>query len=712
MRRFCLYLIVQLGCLLYSSVLKSQQGNNWYFGNFAGLSFNNTPPGILTDGQLNNLEGTAVISDENGNLLFYTNGRDVFNRIHEPMLNGSGLNGHPSSYQSSVIIPKPGSTNIFYIFTADSWEGNGIKGYCYSEVDMNLAGGLGGITAVKNEFLSGPSSERLTAIRTADKAGYWVITNEWGSNIFRSYKVDCNGLNTTPVVSTVGKPMNEDTYCNIGAMRVSPDGKYMVQTNVKGRAIATPTNEYAQIFDFNDVTGTITNPRLIPLTNDGYYFGAEFSPDSRLLYICNPFTKTVHQFDVTLGTEAAIIASKQKLPVNGNNLSLTGISLGPDQKIYMTAGEPALHVINDPNVQGPGCNIVLRQQTLSRASNLALPNIVPNFYVNRTVDFTFTLVGGCNGEVQFNATVQLPGMNLVWDFGDGNTGTGTNPVHTYADPDQEYLVKLTATDASVCVREVVSKRVRPSGEEVIANFGTLIQCPIRTVTFVDSSVTGSSQLSYVWDFGDGNTSADFSPVHQYAAHGIYTVTLLIASNSGCASDTKTITLDLSKPVVSVGPDIFVTTTDPIQLNATGATTYQWRPTTFLDNPNIANPMMKARDPITYVITGTNDGGCSSTDTLNVTIGVVKTIEVPNGFRPAGTSNPVLRPILREIKELKYFRVYNRWGQLVFSTNKIGDGWNGTYQGQPQQTGAYVWVLEVVDLDGVVIQKRGSSILIR
>lgn len=698
--------------MLYSAVLKSQQGNNWYFGNFAGLSFNTTPPGVLTEGQLNNLEGTAVISDENGDLLFYTDGRNIYNRAHDPMLNGNGLNGHPSSYQSAIIIPKPGSTTIYYVFTADSWEGNGLKGYCYSEVDMTLDGGFGGVTGVKNVQLSAnPSSERLTAIRAADMASYWVITNQWGSNIFKAYKVDCNGLNTTPVVSTVGKPMDEDTYCNIGAMRISPDGKYMVQTNVKGRGTTTPTNEYAQIFNFNDVTGEITNPRLIPLLNDGYYFGAEFSPDSRLLYICNPFTKSVHQFDVTLGTEAAILASKQILPVNGLNLTLTGISLGPDQKLYMTAGEPTLHVISQPNVQGPGCNIVLRQQTLSRSSNLALPNIVPNFYVNRPLDFTYQLLNSCSGEVQFNASVQIPGVTLQWDFGDGNTGSGTNPIHTYADANDEYLVKLTATDGTNCVREVVSKRLRPSGDQVTANFGARINCPTRTVQLSDSSVTGGA-ATYTWDFGDGNGSSDANPAHQYAQHGSYTITLTVSSSSGCVTDVKTMDVELEKPVVSAGPDILVTTVQPIQLNATGASTYVWKPATYLDNPNIANPTMKARNPITYIVTGTNAGGCSSSDTLNVTIGTTMVVEVPNAFRPSGSSNPVLRPLLRDIKAINYFRVYNRWGQMIFSTTTIGDGWDGTIKGQPQPTGAYVWVLEVVDFDGKIIRKQGSSILIR
>ncbi|HYC28071.1 MAG TPA: hypothetical protein VEB42_04630, partial [Chitinophagaceae bacterium] len=195
-------------CLLFGFTSLAQQGNIWYFGNFAGLSFNNTPPKPITDGQLSSLEGTSVICDADGNFLFYTNGRAVFNRNHDLMLNGANLKGHPSSYQSSIIIPKPGSSTIYYIFTADAWENNGNEGYCYSEVDMTLDNGLGAITSNKNVFLSGPSSERLTAIRAADQNSYWVITNQWASDIFRAYKVDCNGVSTTPVTSVVGKAMD------------------------------------------------------------------------------------------------------------------------------------------------------------------------------------------------------------------------------------------------------------------------------------------------------------------------------------------------------------------------------------------------------------------------------------------------------------------------------------------------------------------------
>ncbi|HYC27392.1 MAG TPA: PKD domain-containing protein, partial [Chitinophagaceae bacterium] len=276
----------------------------------------------------------------------------------------------------------------------------------------------------------------------------------------------------------------------------------------------------------------------------------------------------------------------------------------------------------------------------------------------------------------------------------------------------EYVVKLTATDGGTCIFQEISKRIRPSGDEVTAKFGMSVQCETGFVKFTDSSETGSGQVNYKWDFGDGNISNVTNPTHQYNIHKPYTVRLVVSSITGCASDTMDKALDISKPAVDAGPDINVTTLDPIQLNATGATKYEWTPATFLDNPHIGNPKMKAWDPITYVITGTNDGGCSDTDTLNVTVTTSPAIAVPNVFRPGSTRNPTLRPILRQAKGLNYFQVYNRWGQMVFSTKTIGEGWDGTYKGLPQSSGTYVWLLEAIDSDGNIVRKRGSSILVR
>ncbi|MGB8191487.1 MAG: PKD domain-containing protein [Chitinophagaceae bacterium] len=704
-----LYWFLACCLLLVNTSLKSQQGNIWYFGNFAGVNFNTNPPSALGDGQTNTLEGTSVMCDSTGKVLFYTDGRTIFNRDHDQMLNGFGLKGHKSSYQSSIIVPKPGDRNIYYIFTADAWENDGEEGYCYSEVDMRLDNGLGAVTSQKNIFLAGPSSERLTAIRAADNNSYWVVTNEWSSNRFRAFKVDCNGVNISPVLSAVGRNMTEDTYCNIGILRISPDAKHVIQTNVKGRTQAVPTNEYAQLFDFDDVTGQLSNPRIIPLLNDGYYFGAEISPNSQFAYFVNPFKNTIHQFDITLSDINDVVASKQVFLMTEG--SINGIAQGPDQKIYVTTSSPSLHVINKPNVAGVGCDIVPDQLQLTGGSSLSLPNIVPNLYSNRPVDFSFQLIGSCSGTVQFNGVSNIPGVVLEWDFGDGNKGSGLTVQHSYADPNIEYLVKLTATNSANCVYQVVSKRVRPSGEQVEANYGITVQCDQRTIKLLDSS-SGGSNMSHQWSFGDGNTSNVASPSHQYANAGVFNVRLTVSSASGCVTDIKDTTIDLRTPVISAGPDIKVSSIQPIQLQATGGIRYQWSPSLYLDNPNIANPVMTARGPVTYTIRGFNESGCSGTAKLNITVDVVRIIEVPNAFRPSGNTNPVLRPVLREIKELTMFQVYNRWGQMVFSTKIIGQGWDGTINGLPQPSGAYVWVLEVVDLDGTIVRKRGTSMLIR
>ena len=138
--------IIVLSFLFFTSFVFSQQeASNWYFGENAGIKFH--PDGSVTallDGQLNTKEGCATISDSNGNLLFYTDGSKIWNKNHQLMLNGTGLLGHWSSTQVATIVPLPGSTHLFYVFTLD-FETNS-NGFRYSIVDLDLDGGLGGVT--------------------------------------------------------------------------------------------------------------------------------------------------------------------------------------------------------------------------------------------------------------------------------------------------------------------------------------------------------------------------------------------------------------------------------------------------------------------------------------------------------------------------------------------------------------------------------------
>ncbi|HEY2348605.1 MAG TPA: hypothetical protein VGH64_06300, partial [Puia sp.] len=278
--------------ILFLSILSvfngfSQQGNNWFFGKKAGLSFNGGKPSALLSGALDTYEGCASISDNTGQLLFYTDGLSIWNRNNQVMPNGSGLKGNPSSSNAAIIVPKPGSKTIYYVFTADASENQNLNGYNYSEVDMTLNGGLGDITTNKNILLYAPSTEKLTAVRAANGIDVWVITHSWGDSGWVVYKIDCHGVNISPIKSISGSaytyvinspdPSNGRPQWNegsVGCLKASPDGKIIATTIL--------TDLTLEIFNFDNTTGLISNPVSF------YYFegyGLEFSPNSKLLYV-------------------------------------------------------------------------------------------------------------------------------------------------------------------------------------------------------------------------------------------------------------------------------------------------------------------------------------------------------------------------------------------------------------------------------------------
>jgi len=142
-------LLVYFLMAIFFSAMAQNETNIWYFGQNAGLDFNSGPPVVITDGALNTGEGCSVISDEEGNLLFYTDGILVWDKTHTQMTNGYDLMGHISSSQSALIVSKPGTNTNYYIFTVDAQFG--LNGLRYSEVDMTQRGGLGDVlVATKN----------------------------------------------------------------------------------------------------------------------------------------------------------------------------------------------------------------------------------------------------------------------------------------------------------------------------------------------------------------------------------------------------------------------------------------------------------------------------------------------------------------------------------------------------------------------------------
>lgn len=396
-------IIIPIVCLLFIPYISISQGqcNTWYFGAYAGLNFNTFPPTPLTNGQLTTNEGCSSISDMFGNLLFYTNGTVVFNKSHGLMPNGTGLLGHQSSTQSSVVIPKPGSFNAlagyynnYYIITCDYNQSfNGVR---FSEVDMSLAGGLGDVVAAtKNTLLvGGASTEKLAVATHANGCDYWLIARPTNSTDFYSFQVSATGLNTTPVVSTIPASAASPTLApGIGSMKASPDNKYIALINGFSPSGAAFYQNGLFVYDFNNATGVLSSKfyhassgsPLFPyaFTNSRLGYGVEFSPDSKLIYTTGLYSASIQQYNLNVATNALFQSSRQNIgltasPPDGNGYSVASMQLAPDGKIYVAlTGNDSLGVINSPNLSGSACNYQDVSVSLGgRVCILGLPSFV------------------------------------------------------------------------------------------------------------------------------------------------------------------------------------------------------------------------------------------------------------------------------------------------------------------------------------------------
>lgn len=250
-----------------------------------------------------------------------------------------------------------------------------------------------------------------------------------------------------------------------------------------------------------------------------------------------------------------------------------------------------------------------------------------------------------------------------------------------------------------------------------------------TVAPITASVTQGSNYSWsnlnsLYDPGDGTISYIPYSINAKVAPSKTSYYILSIQNTGCpVLLVDTIFVHVIPPiVVNAGRDTTVVANQPLQLQAslndtTGIYTWLWTPATGLDNTTIANPVAtlgSSIDSVRYIARATNSSGCYGED--DIVVRVYKTapeIFVPSAFTPNSDGrNDILKPIPVGITKLDFFRIYNRWGQLVYSTSIIGNGWDGTLNGTPQPSGAYVYAVQGIDYKRNIILRKGTVVLIR
>jgi gliding motility-associated-like protein len=162
-----------------------------------------------------------------------------------------------------------------------------------------------------------------------------------------------------------------------------------------------------------------------------------------------------------------------------------------------------------------------------------------------------------------------------------------------------------------------------------------------------------------------------------------------------------------------GNDTIIAENQPLQLQASGGQYYNWSPSTGLSDDKISNPIATLARSTSFVLTAFTEAGCATTDTLNLKVFKGPSFYVPSAFSPNGDGkNDDFRFIAVGMSKIASFQVYNRYGQLVYSSTQVMKGWNGTLGGVEQPAGTYVWVISGVDLSGQSHFKKGTVVLIR
>ncbi len=450
-------------CFSCSIALGQLEGTNWYFGRYAGLDFSTGSPQPVYDGQLSTLEGCASVSNKAGNLLFYTDGRFVYDKNHNLMPNGTGLMGDPSSVQSAVVCPKPGTWNPvlgqfdgYIICTVDNSAGpNGIR---WSEVDMTANAGDGAVVAAtKNTPLIGTTTvEAANFAQHENGCDYWLLTKEVGNNTWRVFPVTNSGVGNIPVTSNQG-PVTPATW---GTIKASPNSEIVALSNrVAG----------VHVYDFDKVTGQLTYRYGEDIGN---HYSLEFSPSGELIYYTCLSNPNIYQLDLNSANQVDFLASKIIVGSTANTAHayrLGALQLGPDGKIYLALRNTTfLSVINNPDLAGVASNYVdfavniggVNTNGTSTLVILGLPSFPTFFFIAEQSIVYNQFCNSLDGTLSLSSYENIQGQ--YWYV----TPAGNAFSSTYNSTDSSYLTTLPAGEYNVkvvmdygCFLDSVSKTI-------------------------------------------------------------------------------------------------------------------------------------------------------------------------------------------------------------------------------------------------------------
>lgn len=552
-------IILLIGLLFPTHSFGQGETSNWYFGNGAGITFNNdgsvTPK---TNGKLDTFEGCATISDSFGDLLFYTDGIIVYDRNHEVMQNGGNLLGDPSSTQSALIVPKPGNPDIFFIFTVDTsaFQNDPDRGLNYSVVDVSLNNGKGAVTQ-KNIPLLNDCSEKIAAVvKDCSDQSIWLLTfaSIGGTsdkfNTFHAFEINTTGVILPSIKTTFEDIAIEDPR---GYLKISPDGTKLVNANM---------SEGLFVYDFNAATGKLSNQENVFISGSNKApYGIEFSPSSQYLYVHasnDIFAETGHrssllQYDI----QSSDISESQEI-IDTRPIYRGALQLGNNGKIYRTNaksyfnGSPFLSVINNPNQKGDATNYVHEAISLNgKKATQGLPPFIQSFFnkialIKEPDGTSSSVLSICAGE-QVTLEVEIvSGATYIWEK-DGqpiiNSGN-TFQIPSVTDADSgKYRLTIQPQDPSDC--PIIGEALIEVGALPQTSSLSLIQCDVDenildgfTVFDLEQASNGKKfSFTFYETLQDQTNGTNIQNPETYSNTQAFTQTLFysVTNELGCSS---------------------------------------------------------------------------------------------------------------------------------------------------------------------------------
>lgn len=547
---------VVLGLLISQFLYSQNFANNWVLGDF-GLEFQNNTVSLRHDYSSDLYKGFGIISDKQGKLLFYSNGLNVWDKNRGLMPNGKDVFSPTGGtlLQESLVVPKPGSGSLYYLFTVDPQNGEVGSGLYYSIVDMSLNNGLGDVI-LKGKKIMSTVSNKITAVYHSNKHDVWLITQQYNSNNYYSYLISDSGLSDTPVISSVGKSVSSSFD---GQLKASPDGK----------RVACSYNDFSSggfdLFDFTDSSGKLSNPMTFTLPASGRGCnGLEFSPDATKLFVIQEGStgeSGLYQFDVTDKTYDQINSSRELLAREVFN-SFTQMQLAPNGKIYITkggggGGTEYLGVIENPNESGKNC--IVKENGLFLEGGSSFVAGTPNFIQNYFFKTNFTFENTCQAyPVGFNVTNTYKLDSVRWSFGEGTSSQSLNPKFQYADAGN-YTVRLLAFYPDKTDTIIKQITINPFSKFDLGNDAS--------VCFGHELSVAEGFESYRWNTGATTRSIRIEKEGQYK--------ITVENSFGCFSSDSVSLKVIDLPVINMPDSVVIGASTSVKLSPGQFSSYSW-----------------------------------------------------------------------------------------------------------------------------------------